>query len=241
MELIIQKSIKYSVNDFFNKIIYLDYIDGIALNIFKTKDNVLITFNLINNQESLLQNIYNSNYENLQNLEVIKLEIVINYLESINYSKKVYLNLVPFRQLQLTEEQNKVLMLEYEKYANNLADILKNSKLNLYLHSVSRDLLDIVRTKEIDCQFGFAIVGYDLNYIDVNYYVFTVEMLNFPLIKQELDLKKKVVIYIGNDYEMSLVYDLLLGSKKDKLANYIKDKISLMGNYPDLLQKTFLN
>ena len=36
----------------------------------------------------------------------------------INYSKKVYLNLVPFRQLQLTEEQNKVLMLEYEKYAN---------------------------------------------------------------------------------------------------------------------------
>ena len=147
MELIIQKSIKYSVNDFFNKIIYLDYIDGIALNIFKTKDNVLITFNLINNQESLLQNIYNSNYENLKNLEVIKLETVINYLESINYSKKVYLNLVPYRQLQLTEEQNKALMLEYEKYANNLADILKNSKLNLYLHSVSRDLLDIVRNK----------------------------------------------------------------------------------------------
>ena len=58
MELIIQKSIKYSVNDFFNKIIHLDYIAGIALNIFKTKDNVLITFNLINNQESLLQNIY---------------------------------------------------------------------------------------------------------------------------------------------------------------------------------------
>ena len=125
MELIIQKSIKYSVNDFFNKIIHLDYIDGIALNIFKTKDNVLITFNLINNQESLLQNIYNSTYDNLQNLEVVKLETVINYLESINYSKKVYLNLVPFRQLQLTEEQNKVLMLEYEKYANNLADILK--------------------------------------------------------------------------------------------------------------------
>ena len=66
-------------------------------------------------------------------------------------------------------------------------------------------------------------------------------MLNFPLIKQELDLKKEVVIYIGNDYEMSLVYDLLFGSKKDKLANDIKDKISLMGNYPDLLQKTFLN
>ena len=70
MELIIQKSIKYSVNDFFNKIIYLDYIDGIALNIFKTKDNVLITFNLINNQESLLQNIYNSTYDNLQNLDI---------------------------------------------------------------------------------------------------------------------------------------------------------------------------
>ena len=38
---------------------------------------------------------------------------------------------------------------------------------------------------------------------------------------------------------MSLVYDLLFGSKKDKLANYIKDKISLMGNYPDLLQNVF--
>ena len=241
MKIIIQKGEKYSAKEFFNKIIDLEYIDGITLNVAKTTDNILVVFNLASSSSVLIKNIFTSSYEQMKNLEIIRLESVIRYLDQIHYPKKVLLNLIPYKPIQLTEEQNKLLMIEYENYASQLEEMLKNLNIDIYIHSASRSLLEVVRRKEIPCQYGFAIVGYDLNYIDVDYYVFTVEMLNFPLMKQQINLKKKVMIYVQNDYELSIVYDLFIENKKSSVTEELSKEIYVIGNYPELLQKMFIS
>ena len=166
---------------------------------------------------------------------------IIKYLKRINYKKKIFLDIIPYQPIKLTEEQNILLTKEYQDYARNLKEIINNnSGLDIYIHSISRTLIDFIRDEEIKAKFGFAIVGFDLNYIDVDYYVFTVDMLNFPLIKQELDQNKEVMVYVGTDYELSYLYDIFKGDKKTDLTKEIFKSIYIMGDYPEILRETFL-
>ncbi len=240
MNLIVQKSIKYNSQEFFNKIINLDYVSGITLNIAATKDNVLVVFNLASGNEVLIDSIYSNTFNQLKNIEMLTLVDVINYLNKIKYSKKVLLNLMPFEKKCTSEKDTKELYEAIQKYALNLENLLKNNTLDLYIHSSSRPLLNEVMRHDIKCKFGFAITRSDLNYIDVNYYIFPFELLDFTLMKQQLDNGKEVMLFVGTGYEMSYVYDYLLGDKKTDLTKAIYEKVMLIGDYPDILAKTFL-
>ena len=241
MNLIVQKNSKYILSEFFSKIINLDYLDGISLNVVKTKDNVLVVINLSNTENTYLKTIYSNNFVNLKGFEMVPLVEVTKYLKRINYEKKVFLDIIPYQPTKLTEEQNKLLVEEYKGYASLLKEVIKLSEgLNIYIHSISRTLIDFIRKEKVDSKFGFALVGFDLNYIDVDYYVFTVEMLNFPLIKQELDMGKEVMIYVGTEYELSYLYDIFRGDKKTSLTEEVFKKVYILGDYPEILKQTFL-
>lgn len=241
MNLLVQKSSKYTLSEFFSKIIKYKYLDGIGLNVVKTIDNILVVVNLSNSEASYIKTVYSNNFLDLKGFEVVPLSEVINYLKKIDYKGKIFLDIIPYQPIKLTEEQNKILILEYKEYARNLKDIInKNQGLDIYIHSISRILIDFIRKEEIAAKFGFAIVGFDLNYIDVDYYVFSVEMLNFPLIKQELDRGKEIIVYIGTQYELSYVYDIFKGEKKTDLSEKIFKRIYIMGDYPEILKETFL-
>ncbi len=241
MNLIIQKNINYNIQDFFNKVINLDYIDGVSLNVCVTKDDEIVVFNLTSGNDELVKSIYKNTYNELKNLELVKLEEIINYLNQIKYKPKTMLNLIPIEYKCVTEEESKALYNRINKYANNLENIFKNKdNLNLYLHSTSRSLINILNKKKIKCHLGYAITTTDLSYIDVSYFVFSYEMINLVLIKQELEKKKKIFLYVGSAYEISSVFDYLKGDKMTDLAKEIYDLIYIMGDYPELLKKTFL-
>lgn len=242
MNLIIQKSIQYNIQDFFNKVVTLDYINGISLNVGVTKDEKIVVFNLSSGNEELLKAINHNTYNQLKNLEMVILEDILFYLNKNNYKMKVMLNLIPIEYKCVTEEETKVLYEKVDRYANNLIKIFQDkNNLNLYIHSTSRSLINILKEKNKNLHLGFAITTTDLNYIDVNYFVFSYEMINLTLIKQELDLGKEIFLFIGTAYEMSSVYDYLRGAKKTKLADLVYDKLFIMGDYPEILKKTFLD
>ena len=241
MKIVVQKNSKYVLPEFFSKVINLNYLEGISLNVVKTKDNVLVVINLSTSEASFVKSVYSNNFVNLQGMEMVPLKEVIKYLKRINYQKKIFLDIIPYQPTKLTEEQNKLLLKEYQDYASNLKDIITLGEgLNIYIHSISRTLIDFIKKEDINAKFGFAIVGFDLNYIDVDYYVFTVEMLNFPLIKQELDRKKEIMVYVGTEYELSYVYDVFKGEKRTSLTEEISKSIYIMGDYPEILKETFL-
>ena len=127
-------------------------------------------------------------------------------------------------------------------FINNLETLLKDkTNLDMYLHSTSRNLITLLKNKGLKAQIGFAVTTTDLNYIDTDYYVFAYEMINLILIKQELDLKKDVYLYLGSAYEMSSIFDYLRGDKATPLARELYDKLNLIGDYPDIMKKTFLD
>lgn len=240
MNLIIQKNSKYVLPEFFSKIINYDYIEGISLNVVKTNDNVLVVINLSTSETSYLKTIYSNSFVNLKGFEMIPLSEVMKYLKRINYKKKVFLDIIPYQPTKLTEEQNKLLTTEYKEYAALLKDVIGDDNiLDIYIHSISRTLIDFIRYEEINAKFGFALVGFDLNYIDLDYYVFTVEMLNLPLIKQELEQNKMIIIYVGTEYELSYLYDIFKGDKKTYLTEEIFKNIYIMGDYPEILKEVF--
>lgn len=241
MKILAQKNTKYTLPEFFSNVINYDYISGIVLNVVKTSDNVLVVINLSSGEESYVKTVYSNEFLNLKGFEMAPLKEIINYLKRINYKRKVILNIIPYLPIQLTEEQNKLLFLEYQEYARNLKNIINNSNLDMYIHSVSRSLIDLIKKENLKSKLGFAIVGFDLNYIDVDYYVFTPEMLNFPLMKQQLDNSKEIMVYIGTDYEISYLYDIFKGNKITDLTKEIAGSIYLIGNYPEVLNKTFLS
>ena len=156
MNLIIQKNINYNIQDFFNKVINLDYIDGVSLNVCVTKDDEIVVFNLTSGNDELVKSIYKNTYNELKNLELVKLEEIINYLNQIKYKPKTMLNLIPIEYKCVTEEESKALYNRINKYANNLENIFKNKdNLNLYLHSTSRSLINILNKKKIKCHLGY--------------------------------------------------------------------------------------
>lgn len=241
MKLIIEKNSKYTIPDFFSKIINLDYIDGICLNIVKTSDNVLVSINLSTSNNSFLRTISLNNFVNLKGFEMVPLLEIMNYLKRINYQEKIFLNIIPYQPTKLTEDDSILLVDMYKEYAKLLREIIDISRdLNIYIHSISRTLIDFIRKEDVKTKFGFTISLFDLNYIDVDYYVFLVDMLNFSLIKQEIDMGKEVVIYIGTDYELSYIYDIFKGDKKTNLTEEIFENIYIIGDYPEILKTTFL-
>lgn len=240
MKLIVQKNAKYTLKEFFTEIINYDYLDGIALNVIKTKDNVLIVINLSSQSSSFVKTISSNEFVNLKGFEMIPLLEVIRYLEKIDYKKKVILDIIPYQPIKLTEEENKLLVEEYKEYARNLKELTKNSNLDIYIHSISRALVNFIKHDDIKAKLGFAFVGFDLNYIDVDYYLFTVDMLNFPLMKQQLDNNKEIIVYVGTEYELSYLFDISKGKKKTKLTDEVFKNTYLMGDYPEILKTTFL-
>ena len=111
----------------------------------------------------------------------------------------------------------------------------------MFIHSTSRNLVTLLKNKGLKTKIGFAVTTTDLNYIDVEYYVFAYEMINLILIKQEIDLKKDVYLYLGSAYEISSIYDYLRGNKATDLAKKLYNELNLMGDYPELMKKTFLD
>ncbi len=242
MNLIIQKSIKYNMQDFFNKVIDLDFVDGISMNVGVTKDDEIVIFNLSSGNDELVKSIYSNTYTELKNLELVMLEDVLNYLNNIKYKGRVMLNIIPLEHKCITEEETKALMEKIKKFINNLESLLKDkTNLHMYLHSTSRNLITLLKNKGLKASIGFAVTTTDLNYIDTDYYVFAYEMINLILIKQELDLKKEVYLYLGSAYEMSSIFDYLRGDKATPLARELYDKLNLIGDYPDTMKKTFLD
>ncbi len=230
------------MQDFFNKVIDLDFVDGISMNVGVTKDSEIVIFNLSSGNDELVKSIYSNTYKELKNLELVMLEDVLVYLNNIKYKGRVMLNIIPLEHKCITEDETKALMEKIKLFINNLESLLKDkTNLDMYLHSTSRNLITLLKNKGIKASIGFAVTTTDLNYIDTDYYVFAYEMINLILIKQEIDLKKDVYLYLGSAYEMSSIFDYLRGDKATPLAKELYNKLNLIGDYPDIMKKTFLD
>ena len=215
MKIIAQKSDTMNSEDFFHKALSTNYIDGINLNVALTKDNQIVVFNNTSVSDAIVNTIDNSTLSELNNYDIITLENTLNKLNQENTTK---MNL----------------------YIDTLKTIIDNfTRLTIHVHSLNRNLVSMLKNKLKDNQVGFVIYTGDLNFIDVDYYVFTMNVYDEAIIDQLLRKKKKILIYIHSEYYLSVVYQGFLKEQENEVATKMIDKIAIISNYPEIIYKLF--
>lgn len=240
MKIIAQKSDILNSYDFFKQALTSDNIDGVSLNIAYTKDNKLVIFNTPLLNSAIINTIENSNIQELENYEIIKLDEALQSLENQNTKKDIYLNIIPFRTGIINDENIKEVTNRINQYINSLKKIVDNHpNLNINIHSISRNFVTILKQKITNHKIGFVVSGEDMAFIEVEYYIIQADLINDNIIDQLLNRNKGVLIYIYSDYYLSYVYNHYLGKNSTPYLQNTFRKLDIITSYPEVVNKLF--
>lgn len=74
--------------------------------------------------------------------------------------------------------------------------------LTYYISSNNYNIIYYLKQTTLKYKIGVLLNPNELNYIDVDFYIFPTEMLNYSIIKQQLDIKKEVMIISYNNKDI---------------------------------------
>lgn len=238
MKIIEKKSDISNSYDFFNQALNNNIVDGIGLNIAYTKDNQIVIFNTPLSNLAIINTIENSNIQQLENYEILRLDETLQFLETQNMKKDIYLNIIPFKTGIITSENINQITNRINQHINYLKEIVDNHpNLNINIHSIGRNFVTILQQKIPNRNIGFAVGGDDLTFIDVKYYVIPTDFINDNIINQLLNDNKEVLIYIASDYQLSYIYNHYLGKDSTPYLQEIFSKLNIITSYPDIANK----
>ena len=210
MKILANKTDLYNNIDFLKKSVKMESpLEGVGFNIAITKDNKFVVFSPVSDNQTTIQTIANKNLNELKSLDLLTLDYILNIYKAEKYRFKIFLNLIP-SSISITSEES--------------LEALKNIN-NNYIENLLKE--------------GIVLFGGNLNYSDVDFYLFGTGLLSDEIFKQQLDLKKEVMVYVGTSNDLSLVYEHFKGEKSTALANEIFDQILFLNDYPELFFRLF--
>lgn len=239
MKIISHKNKKYDYYTFLKNVINNPVIDGIALDVLMTKDQKIIIYTPTGNYLSSISQIQSNTYENLKNNNIILLEDAISQFSNTN--KKIIINLLPIINNTISEDNfmdgvklNRDYVVTIEKIIN------KYPKIEFYLCSAYDNLVYQLKMLNSNYKKGFIINNLSTNYIDVDFYVFTVDVFDKEIIYQQLSFNKEVMIYILNCDDMNnIIKSIVKRTINNDLNKKLLNEIYFINNYPELFWKLF--
>ncbi len=240
MRLIVNKNVFQSKKSFFEEIKNTgNALEGVSLEVVLTKDGIPIVmtpYEADNLNTQLINYIQKTNLEDISSYEVLTLEEALNNLQTL--SKKILINFIPVSTTPYAQNIELINKVNQEQ-VNNLYKVLDlYPTLNLYVSSISHNIIFHIRNKEADHKIGVILSAYETNYIDVDFYIFAPDMLSLPIIKQQLDFKKEVIIASRSCEDMMTIYKFFRTCPKidgEKVFN----NVTFISNYPLILYKLF--
>ncbi len=240
MRIIAQKSNALNTEDFLQTSLTKNYIDAMSFNVAYTKDQRVVVFNWDAAGIAVKNTINSSTFGELKNYEIVLLEDILQKLKESSIRKDIYLNLVPTNQDLLSEENIKEVTNEMKAYIASVKTIVDTySTLVINIHSVSRNLITMMKKEMPNYRIGFEVTGNDFNFIDVDYYILLSSIHNDSIIDVLHKNKKEVILYILSDYYISYLYEHYFGEKSTPELQQTFSKLGLMTNYPDIIYKVF--
>ena len=239
MKIISHKNINYDYDTFVSSTVNNPIIDGILFDILITNDKRILIYTPYGNYIANVDAIQSSNYQNIKGFDVIPLEIVLSKFNNSN--QIIILNLLPIISNTLSSETFQTVNKLNEDYVLAVKSIIeKFPSINFYLCSAYDNLVYQMKRITPDKRVGFIINNLSTTYIDVDFYIFTVNVLNEQIINQQLSINKEVMIYIMNCTDMNAI---MRGIEKRKILGTINDavlnKVYFISNYPELFWKLF--
>lgn len=240
MKIFANKTNLYNNEDFLKASIKENKLSGVGFNLAITKDNKFIVFSPVSNNQATIQTIANKNLSELENLDVLTLDYILQFYNKTKTNLKIFFNLLPATIPITSEESLENLKNINNNYIYHLSKTIEQyPELNIYLGSVNASLIQLLKAKNIKRKLGIVLFGGNLNYIDVDFYVFGTALLSDRIFKQQLDLGKEVILYVGTIDDLNTTYEYFKGEKSTALAGSIFNQIYFLNDYPELFFNLF--
>lgn len=209
------------------------YIDGILLEVTMTKDGIIVIYNSTDNLGVTLDRIQNSNFEDLDKTSVESLDTILQLLDG--WKKKIIIRVSSLLSPILSDQT----LLEYQEKNSSYIDkinkiIIKYPTLNTNLHSTNTHLIFYLKQIVKSSPIGLELIDENDSYVDVNYYIFPTTLLDYGVIKQQLDLNKDVMVTIKASDDLVLLYNFF--DRYPTLLD-IKYNIQFITSYPKLVNE----
>lgn len=239
MKIISHKNINYDYNTFISSTANNPIIDGILFDVLMTKDKRILIYTPYGNYVENIETIQSNTYQNIKTLDIIPLEVVLSKFNNSN--QKIILNLLPIISNTLSSDTFQNVNKLNEDYVLAVKSIIeKFPSINFYLCSAYDNLVYQIKRVTPNKKIGFVINNLSTTYIDVDFYIFTVNVLNEQIINQQLSLSKEVMIYIISCTDMNTV---MKGIEKRSMLGTINmtalNDVYFISNYPELFWKLF--
>ncbi len=240
MKIIAQKTNNLTTTDFIKNSLEKDFIDAMSLSVTYTKDNKIVVYNAPTSGSVITNTINISTLGELQGYEIVLLETMLKELNNAQKTKALYINLAPYNPGILSDENIEAVSKRMNEYVEELKRVIElYPKITVYIHSINRSLIAILKEKLPKNKLGFAVTGADITFVDVDYYVFLATTQNDLIIDTLLKNHKEVIIYVYSDYFVSYLYNHYLGEKSTPYLQETFEKLYFMGNYPEIIYKVF--
>ena len=239
MKIISHKNTNYNYTTYISSIINNPIIDGILFNVILTKNNKILIYTPYQNSTDNIETIQNSTYQNIKGLNIIPLETVL--FKFNNSNQKIILNLLPIISNNLSNDNFQNVNKLNENYVLTVKSIIeKFPSINFYLCSAYDNLVYQIGRITPNKKIGFIINNLSTTYIDVDFYIFTVNVLNEQIVNQQLSFNKEVMIYIANCSDMnSFMKEIEKQHTLGKINLTLLNEVYFISDYPELFWKLF--
>jgi len=231
MKIIAEKEGLYNNDIFVEYISKEDIVDGIMFQITITSDGKVILFNSVRNNYASLGQIQTSTINELKNQSIVLIDDILEKLK--DYPKKIYLELVPFDALVVTDKNYEQISKFYQAFVNNVLEVLKkHSNLDIRLCSINQSILYHLMNSNSKYKIGMIFEPQNLNYVDVDFYIFVYTNFNNTIINQLLDANKDVMIQIDDSNNIPTIFEHI---SKNSNPNRLINNISIITSRPILI------
>ena len=238
MKIIAHKNRKYDYFTFLKETINNSKISGISFDILMTKDKKIIIYFPSGNYLSSIDTLQSNNYNNLINENIMSLEDVLKVVANSN--QKIILNFLPIVSPPTDEKSLINLNKLNEEYVLKVNNIVKNfPNLKFYLCSAYDNLVFQIKRLNQNNKVGFIITNLSTNYIDVDFYVFTTNMIDRKIIMQQLALNKEVMIYLLNCDDIDMLLKYISAEPFIYNVQNIFREVYFINNYPEIFWNIF--
>lgn len=229
----------YNTKEFEDLIFRNETIDGLSFDLTMTKDDKIIIYAISSNNQVNINTLENSSLNELENFRIYELDTVLSYLKQKKYKKKIFFQFIPLSHIPITEDTIASIRKRNYTYIKTTADIVKKyTTLNLYFSSMDYNLIYYMKELMNNVKIGVRLSFNNLSYVNVDFYEFPSNMLDFTLINQQLNLGKEVILVARTEEDLSLLVKAFK-INTNSLVNQLFPKLIFNTNYPEILYLTF--
>lgn len=240
MKLIANRNLLQSGEEFLKQFMNnVNYLEGILMEVTLTKDGIpviIVPYDSTTLSAQAIKNIQTTNFNNIKDYDLITLDNTLNSLRGLN--NKIIINFVPISTTQYAQNIQLINQINQQQVNVLYKVINKYPQLNIYLSSISHTIIRQIKATNPSNKIGVVLSPYETNYIDVDFYIFSPEMLSYPILKQQLEFNKETMISSRGCGEMMIIYNFF-NSLPQNEANELFNSISFISDYPLIIYKLF--